>query len=143
MSFLSDIEAKFQITEQKVATAIAQAWQDLQTAEQVVVADLEGIVTWIQQHQQDILALFQGFLTDAAAIGSVIPQAAPEVAAATTAIDAATAAVNVLAQGFAAGATPVSTIANAYQTVKSAQNAVNTVLKQGTSQPASAAAASS
>jgi hypothetical protein len=138
MSLLSEIEAKFVLTEQKVASAIAQAWKDLRSVENVIVADLEGIVQWIAQHQQDILGLFQGFLTDAAAIGTVIPQTAPAVAAATTAIDAATAAVNVLAQGFATGATPVSTIANAYQSVKNAQNAVNAVLKQGTSQPATA-----
>lgn len=142
MSLLSDIEAKFELTEQKVATAIAQAWKDLQTVENVVVADLEGIVQWIQQHQQAILGLFQGFLTDAAAIGAIIPQTAPEVAAATTAINAATAAVNVLAQGFQTGATPVSTIANAYQAVKNAQSAVNAVLTQGTSKPAAATTAS-
>lgn len=136
MSLLSDIEAKFQITEQAVATAIATAWKDLQSAETAVVNDIEAIFNWISTHQQEILALFQGFLTDLTAIGAVIPQTAPAVAAATTAIDAATAAVDVLSQGFQAGSTPLSTVANAYAAVKTAQSAVNAVLKQGTSAPA-------
>lgn len=142
MSWLSDLEAEVEIGEQQIATALAKAWQELQSAETVVVDDIAAIFTWIKNNQASILSLFQGFLTDATAIGSVIPGIAPEVTAATTAIDAATAAVDVLSQGYRAGSTPLSTIVNAYQSVKTAQNAVNAVLKQGTSQPANVTATS-
>lgn len=141
MSWLSDLEAEVEIGEQQIATALAKAWQELQSAETVVVDDIAAIFTWIKNNQASILSLFQGFLTDATAIGSVIPGIAPEVTAATTAIDAATAAVDVLSQGYSAGSTPLSTIVNAYGAVKNAQSAVNTVLKAGTSQPATATTA--
>ena len=139
MSWLTDLEGDFEITEQKIATALAKAWTELQSAETIVVDDIAAIFNWIQTNQSGILSLFQGFLTDAAAIGSVIPQIAPEVAVATTAVDAATAAVDILAKGYAAGSTPLSTIVNAYAAVKTASSAVNTVLKAGTAQPATPA----
>jgi len=139
MSFLTNIESVLQKDEQWVVNEIAKGWKALQTAEQTVATDVLSVFQWIQAHQQDILALFQGVLTDLAAIGSIIPQTAPAVATATTAIDAATAAIDTLAGGINKGSTPLSTVANAYQAVKSAQNAVNAVLKQGTSQPAATA----
>jgi hypothetical protein len=140
MSWLSDLEGDIEIGEQQIATALAKAWTELQSAETVVVDNIAAIFTWIKNNQTSLLSLFQGFLTDAAAIGSVIPGIAPEVTAATTAIDAATAAVDVLSQGYSAGSTPLSTIVNAYGAVKNAQSAVNTVLEAGTSQPANATA---
>lgn len=142
MSWLSDLESDVEIGEQQIATALAKAWQELQAAETIVVDDIAAIFAWIKNNQASLLSLFQGFLADAQAIGAVIPGIAPEVSAATTAIDAATAAVDVLSQGYSAGSTPLSTIVNAYQSVKTAQNAVNAVLKQGTSQPANVTATS-
>jgi hypothetical protein len=144
MSFASAVaavEADIGKGEQWVVSEIAKGWQALQTAEQTAALDVESLFAWIGAHQQDILTLFQGVLTDLIAIGSIIPQAAPVVATATTAIDAATAAVDVLSQGITAGSTPLSTVANAYQSVKNAQTAVNAVLKAGTSQPVTTAAA--
>lgn len=137
-SFVAQVEADIGKGEQWLVGEIAKGWQALRTAEQTAVVDVESCFAWISAHQQDIIALFQGVLTDLGAIGSILPQAAPVVAAATTAIDAATAAVDVLSQGITQGSTPLSTIASAYQSVKNAQNAVNAVLKQGTSQPAAA-----
>jgi len=141
MSWLTTLEGKVELTEQEVATALAKAWSELQSAETVIVDDIAAIFAWIKNNQASILALFQGFLTDAAVIGSVIPGIGPEVTAATTAIDAATVAVDVLSKGYAAGSTPLSSIANAYGAVKTAANAVNTVLKAGTAKPAAPAAA--
>ena len=135
-SFVAKVEAEIGKGEQWLVNEIAKGWQALKTAEQTAAVDVESCFAWISAHQQDIIALFQGVLTDLGAIGTILPQAAPVIATATTAIDAATAAVDVLSQGIQQGATPLSTIANAYQSVKNAQNAVNTVLQHGTSQPA-------
>jgi len=140
MSFLSDLEALIQKDEQWVVNEIAKGWAALQKAEQTMQVDVLNVFQWIQAHQQEILGLFQGVLTDLAAIGTIIPQASPVVATATTAIDAATAAIDVLSNGINQGSTPLSTVANAYQAVKNAQTAVNTVLKQGTSAPVTATA---
>lgn len=136
MSLLANLEALIQKDEQWVVAEIAKGWQALQTAEQTAAIDIENLFKWISTHQQDILNLFQGVLSDLATVGSIIPQAAPIIATATTAIDAATAAVDVLSKGVTAGSTPLSTIANAYHAVKTAQTAVTGVLKQATTKPA-------
>lgn len=135
-SFVAKVEADLGKGEQWVVSEIAKGWQALQSAEQTAAVDVQSLFAWISAHHQDVLALFSGVLTDLAAIGSVIPQTAPAVAVATTAVDAATAAIDVLSKGITAGSTPLSTIANAYHSVKDAQVAVTAVLKQGTAKPA-------
>lgn len=136
-SFVAAVENDFQIAERDVWNFILKAQSELQAGEQKAVQIIDGGFAWIQAHQQDILTTFQAFLTDAAAIGSVIPETAPEVAVATTAIDAATAAVDILSKGITNGSTPISTFANAYSQVKAAASAVSTVIKSGTAPAAS------
>jgi len=139
-AWLSNFEAAALKDEQWVVNEIAVGWQTLQKAEQTVAVDVQNIFAWLQAHHADILALFQGVLSGAAAIGSLLPQTAPAVSVATTAIDAATAAIDQLSKGITAGTTPLSTITNAYHVVKDAQTAVNNVLKVATAKPVAKAA---
>lgn len=134
-SFVAKLEADIGKGEQWVVKEIAQGWNALQKAEKTVEVDVESVFAWLQAHHADILALFQGALTDLSKIGGIFPQGSAVVASATLAIDAATAAIDVLSKGITQGTTPLSTITNAYQSVKTAQNAVNTVLKHGTAEP--------
>lgn len=149
MSWLSNIEGVIQKDEQWVVAEIRKGWTLVQNAEHQAEIDILNVFHWISAHQQDALTLLHNVLTDitaaATVAGAVFPQfAAPisaSVIAATTAINAGTAAINVLARGIQQGSTPISTVANAYQASKSAVNAVNDVLKHATTQQASTPAA--
>lgn len=134
-SFLQNLEAGFQKDEQWVINEITKGWQLLQSVGHTADVDIQAIFTWIQTHHSSILAVFQGALTAAATIGSILPGGAPAVATATLAIDAATAAIDSLSKTVVAGSTPLSTVVNAYHAVKDAQTAANAVIKQATTKP--------
>jgi len=132
-SALSAFEAEFQVTENNIVTWINQAWTEVKAVESWVDNELTTIASWIAAHQADINSLF----STAAAL---VPQAAPEIALAETALAAAGAASTALAAGLKAGSTPASTISNAYTAVKTASSAVNAVLAKAaapTAAPAS------
>jgi hypothetical protein len=137
MTFWSSITGAIQTDEQWVVAEIAKGWADIQTFGQTIQMDVKAVETWIASNHAGIISLFQGALTGLEAIGSAIPMAAPEVAAATLAIDAATAAVDTLSKHVLSGTTPISTVMNTYHAVKDAQTAVTAVLKAGTAPPAS------
>lgn len=144
MSWLSSIELVLQKDEQWVVAEIRKGWTLVQNAEHQAEIDVLNIFHWISAHQTDILNILHTVLMDvqagAAVASSVLPgygaAVASAVLAANTAVQAASAGINVLAQGIAKGSTPLSTVVNAYQKTKDAANAVNTVLKGVTSQPA-------
>lgn len=134
-SFLQNLEAGFQKDEQWVIAEITKGWQLLRTVGHTTDVDIQNIFTWIQAHHATILGVFQGALTAAATLGSIVPGGTPAVAAATLAIDAATAAIDSLSKTVVAGSTPLSTIVNAYHAVKTASSAANVVIVQATSKP--------
>lgn len=140
-NFITAFEASFQKDETWVVAELQKGWTILETDTQTAAIDATNIVGWVQAHQQQILTVFQGALTGAEEIGSIIPGAAPEVAAATVAIDAATAAIDIASQGLTQGTTPLSTLVNAYQLGKQAASAVNVVLQTATTKPTAAGAA--
>lgn len=121
--------------EQWLVSEIAKGWAAIKAEAHKIEVDVLGVFNWIQAHHTAIIGVFQGVLHDLALVGEIIPTTAPYVVAATQAIDAATAAVDVLSKGIQQGVTPLSTVANAYHAVKDAQTAVNNVLKQGTTKP--------
>lgn len=123
--------------EQWVAAELAKGWKLLQTVGHTIDVDIQGIFSWISSNHLAITNTLQGALSAFQTVGSIIPGAAPAVVAATAAVDAATVAVDVLSKAVVAGNTPLSTAVNAYHAVKDASTAVNAVLKQGTSKPAS------
>lgn len=135
MSWWTNFTKTVQKDEQWVVKEIAQGWAAIKAEAHKIEVDVLGVFDWIQKHQVAIETVFKGVLNDLAVVGSLLPQTAPVVAAATTAIDAATAAIDVLSKGIQAGATPLSTVTNAYHAVKDAQTAVNAVLKAGTTRP--------
>lgn len=122
VSAVAAFEAKFQVFETDIVTWVNQAWVEVQAVESWVDNELTTIAAWIAAHQTDINALF----STAAAL---VPQAAPEITLAETALAAAGAASTALAAGLKAGSTPASTISNAYSAVKAASSAVNAVLQ--------------
>ena len=136
MSFLKNIGKTIVKDEQWLVSEIAKGWAAIQAEAHKIEIDVLGIFNWISAHHQSIQAVFTGVLNDLAIVGAILPQTAPVVATATTAIDAATAAIDILSKGIQQGTTPLSTVANAYHAVKDAQTAVNAVLKQGTTKPA-------
>ncbi len=144
MSWLSNLESVIQKDEQWVVGEIRKGWALVQSAEHQAEIDVLNIFHWISAHQGDILNLMHNVLTDiqvaASAASVVFPQygipIAAAVAAANKDVQAAAAAVNVLAQGIAKGSTPMSTVVSAYQKTKDAASAVNSVLKNATTQPA-------
>ena len=135
MSWWTNFTKAVQKDEQWVVKEIAQGWTAIKAEAHKIEVDVLGVFDWIQKHQVAIETVFKGVLNDLAVVGSLLPQTAPVVAAATTAIDAATAAIDILSKGIQAGATPLSTVTNAYHAVKDAQTAVNAVLKAGTTKP--------
>ena len=138
MNWFANLENSFVKDEEWVVSELAKGWQALQTAEKTAETDILGIFSWINTNHSQILAVFSTALSGLSAVGALIPQTAPMVATATTAIDAATAAVDVLAKGIQQGSTPLSTAVNAYHAVKTAQSAVAVVLKAKTAQPVTA-----
>lgn len=135
MSWWTNIVSTVQKDEKWVAAELAKGWHLLQSVGHTIQVDAVGIENWLNNNHSSTVALFKGALTAIEAVGSVLPQSAPAVAIATTAIDAATAAVDAISKSVLAGPTPLSTLVNGYHAVKDAQNAVNTVLKQGTTKP--------
>jgi hypothetical protein len=139
MSWFTDIFVKVQKDEQWVIAEIAKGWHALETAEQKVVMDAEGVLTYIQTHQAAILATLKVVLTDLAVVGAFIPHSAPIVGVATLAIDASTAAIDALSKAVIDKSTAVSeltTLASAsYVAFKGAQSAVNTVLAAKAASP--------
>jgi hypothetical protein len=140
MSFLANLEAVLQKDEEWVVAEIRRGWSLVQSAEHQAEIDVLNLFHWIQAHQADALNLMNTVLTDIKAVGSVagalVPGYGPSIVAgvqiATTALQAATAGITVLAQGIQQGSTPMSTVSNAYTQVKTAVNAVNNVLKAAT-----------
>lgn len=120
---LATFEAEFQVTESKIVTWLNQAWVEVEAVESWADNEATTIANWIAAHQTDINALF----TTAAAL---VPEAAPEIAAAETALAAAGAASTILAAGLKAGTTPASTLSNAYTAVKVAGAAVGALLQK-------------
>jgi hypothetical protein len=137
-SIWANLGVVLQKDEQWVVKEIAVGWALLDNAEKTVEVDVLNVFKWIQSHQLAIETTLKGVLGDLALIGSLVPATAPVVMVAVGAIDAATAAIDVLAKGINQGTTPLSTIANAYQQVKAAQTAVNGVLQHATAPKAPA-----
>jgi hypothetical protein len=142
--FFHKLEAGFAKDEAWVVNEITNGWKLLQNVEAKVVAgvhtaqiDIEGIFQWIAAHQTTLLATFQAALGAAATLGGLIPGAGPSVVVATTAINAATDAINILSKSVISGSTPLSTAVTAFAAVKDASAAVTTVVKQATTKPAS------
>ena len=146
MSFVdtlkSDLDAlnqKVQTTEAWVVNEIAKGWHLLQTVGHTVQVDILAIFQWIQSHQVQIIAALKnamGAITMVSALATPGGTAAAAVNVALTAINAATAATNVLGKAIVSGTTPLSTAVDAFHAVKSAQSAVNDVIKAATAQPA-------
>src|SRR5271154_5945762 len=111
MSFFTTIVNDFTVTEQWVVTQINAAWAEEQKVQSWVDSEVTSISTWLNSHQTALLALF----TEAAVL---VPSAAPEIAAAQLALDAATAAADTLSKNLIAGTTPVSVISSAYTAAK-------------------------
>lgn len=135
---LAKFENEFQVIETDVITWINKAWTEVEAIESWVDNELTSIAGWIAAHETDINALFS-------TASALVPQAAPEIAMAETALAAAGAASTALAAGLKQGSTPASTISNAYTAVKAASNAVNNVLAIAaapTAAPATVAATS-
>jgi hypothetical protein len=137
MSLWSTITGAVKKDEQWVVAEIAKAWKDIENLGQSLQMDVKGVESWITAHHLDIVNLLQGALTDLRAVGTILPVSAPVVAGATLAVDAATAAVDALSKSVLSGTTPISSIVNTYHAVKDAQTAVTSVLKTGTTAPAS------
>lgn len=133
--WVTSVEAKFQVTEEWIVAQITTAWQKVEAGEAWVDTELTQIDTWLNSNHAGAISLLTGVLQGLQLAGLPVPAPAAE---ATVAVDAATAALDQLAAGLKAGSTPVSTVSNAYQAVKSAQNAVNVVLKSATAKPAAA-----
>lgn len=140
MSWLTNFEATFQKDEQWVVAEIRKGLAAVQNIEHVAVIDIQNVFAWIQAHQAQLQSLATTALSDiqaAATVASgIVPQYAAPIAAiaaaANTAIQAGALAVNKLAVGIQAGATPMSTIVSAYHTTKDAATAVNNLLKAAT-----------
>jgi hypothetical protein len=100
--------------------------------------DIQGIFQYISTHQQQILANLHNALAAVSTLGVLVPGAGPiaeVVQSALVAINAATAATNVLGSAIVAGPTPLSTAVNAFHSLKDAQTAVNAVVKMATTKP--------
>ena len=140
MSWLTNLENTFVKDETWVVSELAKGWAALQADETTAETDILGIFSWLNTYHSQIISVASTALNGLATIGALIPQTAPMVATATTAIDAATAAIDVLSKGIQKGSTPLSTAVNAYHAVKTAQSAVNVVLKAKTAAPVPAPA---
>jgi hypothetical protein len=135
LTLFQKFEAAIAKDEQWVLAEFTKGWSLLQTVGHTAEVDIEHIFGWIQSHQGDILKIFHDALGVLASVGGLVPGIGPEIVIATTAINAATAGINILAKAVIAGSTPLSVAVNAYHAVKDAQTAVNGVLKHATTDP--------
>lgn len=135
-----------------VVGEIQKVWSAVSSAEQTIVADINGIFAWLKANQAQIQSVFSTLLNEvipvaAAVTTAVAPAAAPAVAAgvaiATTTLDASEAAIDALSQQVLNGSTTATTVSSAYQAYKAAEKAVNTVLTGQAAPPASVPAAAS
>lgn len=133
---MSTLLTDLQDAEQWVVGEIQKGWQALQSAEQTLVVDVNGILAWITNNQATLQQAAQTALGLIAPVAALVPGAAPAVAVATTALDASEAAIDALSGAIINGSTPMSTIQTAYSTYKKAAVAVNGVLTAATEQPA-------
>lgn len=137
-SEIDKLNAAIQKDEAWVVSEINKGWQLLESVGHTIEVDIEGIFSYISTHQQQILANLHSALVFLAPLETVVAGSSPAgaiVSAALTAINAATAATNVLGKAVVAGNTPLSTAVNAFHALKDAQTAVNAVVKQATSKP--------
>lgn len=148
MTWLTNLFTTVKKDEAWVVAEIRKGLALVQSVEHTAQVDVEGIFTWIQQHQLGIENLAQKALTDiqlgATIASGIVPQYAAPIAAAAaianTAIQAGAVAVNKLAVGIQNNSTPMSTLVGAYVTTKSAADAVSALLKTATT-PATVPAA--
>lgn len=140
MSFFTNLYDIIQKDEQWVVTELQKAYSEAQAGAAVLTADINGVFSWIKAHQ----AQLQGIMTVAlqgAALAGGVPQLAPFVPIAVTALDASEATIDALASSVSAQ-TPAPDLltagVNAYHTVIDARTAVTAVLKAATSTAAPA-----
>ncbi len=139
---IDKLNTAIQKDEAWVVAEINKGWVLLDSVGHTVDVDIQGIFHYISGHQQQIISSLHSALSVITTVGVFIPATAPAaviIQAALTAINAATAATNVLGQAVVAGPTPLSTAVNAFHALKDAQSAVNAVVKQATNKPAQAA----
>jgi hypothetical protein len=121
-----------------VVNEINKGWQLLESVGHTIDLDIQGIFHYVSTHQQQIVGYLHNALSALTTVGLMFPATSPAAAivqTALTAINAATAATNVLGQAIVAGSTPLSTAVNAFHALKDAQTAVNAVIKHATSKP--------
>ncbi len=139
---IDKLNTAIQKDEAWVVSEIAKGWQMLEHVGHTMEVDIKGIFHYIATHQQSIVGNLHSALSALTMVGMFIPGASPTagiIQAALTAINAATAATNVLGQAVVSGTTPLGTAVDAFHALKDAQTAVNAVVKQATSKPAVAA----
>jgi hypothetical protein len=145
MSLLDGIKAEIdklntaiQRDEAWVVAEINKGWQLLESVGHTVDVDIKGIFQYIATHQQQIVGYLHSALSAMTTVGLLFPATSPAAAVvqtALTAINAATAATNVLGQAVVSGSTPLATAVDAFHALKDAQTAVNAVVKQATAKP--------
>ena len=135
---IDKLNTAIQKDETWVVNEINKGWQLLESVGHTMDVDIQNIFKYIAAHQQQIVAGLHNALTAITTVGALVPGTSPAAAIITgalTAINAATAATNVLGQAVVAGTTPLSTAVNAFHALKDAQTAVNAVVKQATAKP--------
>jgi len=139
---IDKLTTTIQKDEQWVVNEISKGWKLFESVGHTIDVDIKAIFQYIWTHQQQIVANLHNALMAITTVGELIPATAPAAAlvqGALTAINAATAATNVLGHAVVAGSAPLSTAVNAFHALKDAQTAVNAVIKQATAPPTKAA----
>lgn len=135
MTLLTELEQGWSVTEQWVVSEIQKGWNALVSAEQTLVVDVNSILGWITANQKTLQTDITTALELIAPVAALVPGAAPAVTVATTALDASEAAIDALSGAIVNGSTPMSVVSSAYQTYKTAANAVSAVVAAAAQQP--------
>lgn len=135
MSFFNNLYNILQKDEQWVVTELQKVWVEAQAGAKVLTSDINGIFSWVKAHQSQLQSIMTVALQGVALAGGV-PQLAPLIPVATTALDAAEVTIDALAKSVAASS-PSADLAtaatNTYHAVIDARTAVTQVLKAATS----------
>lgn len=135
MSFFSNLYDIIQKDEQWVVTELQKAISEAKAGAAVLTADINGVTGWIKAHQAQLQSIMTIALQGVALAGGV-PQLAPLIPVATTALDAAEVGIDALSKSVLAQ-TPsndlATTATNTYHAVIDARTAVTSVLKAATS----------